>query len=230
MKRTLLLVLTFVTTLLLAMPVFAQVQNEGLANSILAARKKEATLLAQYCWNSRVEIQTDGAVQDIRIDEVALDANGQPQRTLLNDTPSQLPGGFFRRAIEENKRKKLEKFMGGLSGLLDKYALPSAGSVIAYIVQAQIAPVTTPDNKTVLQVTGTNVVVPGDTFAMTVDGATMQTTRLQITTTYEGDPVNITATFKAMKGGPNHLQYATVSVPAKDVTVMIHNFDYVPNN
>jgi hypothetical protein len=32
-----------------------------------------------------------------------------------------------------------------------------------------------------------------------------------------------------MKSGLNHLQYATVTAPAKNLTVMIHNYDYVSN-
>ena len=216
--------------IILPLLLLAQVPSETLANGVLAARKKEADLLAQYTWNSRIEVVADGKVQDVRIDQVNLGPNGVPQRTVINDTPGSLPNGFLRKRIAEKQRKQTEQYIGDLSALVDQYALPSAGKVVAYIVQAKITPVTTPDNKTVLQLNGTNVVTDGDTLAMTLNGTTMQTTSLNITTTYNGDPVTISATFKVTKGGPNHLQYATVEVPNKNITVMIHNFDYVPNN
>jgi len=230
MKRSLLLIVA-AAALLLPLTLAAQVsQNEGLANGILAARTKEAALLQQYNWNSRIEILQDDKVQDIRIDLVTCGPDGQPQRTVLNDQPGSLPGGFLRKSIEENKRKELEKYIDDLSKLLSQYTLPSAGKVVAYIVQAQVQPITTPDGKTLLQVTGSNVVVPGDTFSLTVDGQTLQTTAIQITTTYNGDPVTASATFKAMKSGPNHLQFATVTIPSKKISLMVHNYDYFPNN
>jgi hypothetical protein len=219
-----------VVALLLSLTVAAQVQNENLANGILAARKKEAALLQQYNWNCRIEILQDGKVQDLRIDLVNCGPDGQPQRSLLNDQPGKLPNGFLRKSVAENKRRDLEKYIGDLSKLVDQYTLPSAGKVIDFLAQAQVQPLTTPDGKTLLQVSGNSVVVTGDTFTMMVDGRTLQPTAIQITTLYNGDQATVSATFKAMKTGPNHLQYATVEVPDKKVTLMIHNYDYVPND
>lgn len=208
----------------------AQVQNEGLANGIINARKQVAALLQQYNWNSRTEIIKDGKVEDLRIDLVSLGADGQPQRTLLNDQQGQLPGGFLRKAIEEKKRKELEEYVSALSKLVEQYTLPSAGKVIDFIAKAQVQPVTTPDGKTILNLNGSNVVNPGDTFGMTVDGRTLHPINVQITTTFKGSAVTITANFKDMKTGPNHVQFATVSVPDKGITVNIHNYDYVSND
>src|SRR5579862_6392503 len=124
MKRSILMIIG--AALLLPLTLTAQVQNENLANAILTARKHDATLLAQYNWNCRTEILQNGSVQDIRIDLVNLGPNGQPQHSLLNDTPGQLPNGFFRKSIAENKRKDLEKYINDLSKLVDQYTLPAA--------------------------------------------------------------------------------------------------------
>jgi hypothetical protein len=228
--KTMFLVIMGLAALLLSLTVAAQVQNENLANGILAARKKEAALLQQYNWNCRTEILRDSKVQDLRIDLVTCGSDGQPQRTLLNDQPGKLPNGFLRKAVAANKRKEIEKYVSDLSKLVDQYTLPSAGKVIDFLAQAQVQPLTTPDGKTLLQVSGNNVVVAGDTFTMMVDGRTLQPTAIQITTLYNGAQATVSATFKAMKTGPNHLQYATVEVPDKKVTVMIHNYDYAPND
>jgi len=40
----------------------------------------------------------------------------------------------------------------------------------------------------------------------------------------------MTATFTTMKSGFNFAQYNTVEVPSKNITVMIHNFDFVAKN
>lgn len=217
-------------TILLPLTLVGQVQNENLANGILAARKKEATLLAFYNWNCRTEITQNGTLQDLRLDLVTCNPDGSLQRTLLNDQQGQLPNGFFRKMIAENQRKQVEKYVTDLRGLVDQYTLPSAGAVINFLASASVQPITTPSGQTMLQVVGSSVVIPGDSFIMTVDGRTLAPTSLQITTTYNGDPVTLTASFKAMRAGPNHLQFATVELPAKNVTVTIHNYDYVQND
>jgi hypothetical protein len=224
------LVIMGVVALVLPLTLIAQVPNEGLANGIVAARKKNATMLMNYNWNCRTEIDKNGNMQDMRVELVNLGPDGQPQRSLLNDQPGQLPGGFFRKRFAERQEKNTEKYVKDLSSLVDQYTLPSAGAVVSFLAGAQVQPVTTPQGTTVLQVNGTNVGSQGDTFAMTVNGSNLQPVSIQITTQYNGDPVNISATFKTMQSGLNHLQYATVTVPNRNINVNIHNYDYVSNN
>lgn len=224
-KSVLLLVLA-----LLPLTLLAQVPNEGLANGIIAARKKNAAALAGYNWNCRTEIDKDGKMQDIRIDLVNLGPDGTPQHALLNDQQGQLPGGFLRKRIAEGERKKAEKYVKELSSLVDQYTLPSAGAVINFIAGAKIQPITTAGGQSMLSLSGSGVVAPGDSFALTVNGGSLQPVSVQITTQYEGDSVSISATYRTMQSGLNHLQYATVTIPNKNISVNIHNYDYVPNN
>ena len=44
----------------------AQVANEGLANQIIAARQRNATLMKQYSWNCRTEVSENGTPKDTR--------------------------------------------------------------------------------------------------------------------------------------------------------------------
>lgn len=208
----------------------APVQNETLANRVIAARQQDAALLKQFTWNSRVEILQNGASQDIRIEQVTLGADGKPQRMLLNDTPGALPNGFFRKAGAENKRKELEQYLADLRGLSEQYTLPSAGKVLDFLARAQVQPITSPEGKTLLQATGSGVVEPGDTFTLTLDGATFKTVRVQISTMYKGSPVTMSSTFATLKCGLSFSQFCTVDLPSKQATVMIHNYDFVQND
>ncbi len=216
--------------LVLSLSSVAQVPNEGLANGIIAARQKNAALLKQFTWNCRTEMTTDGNLQDLRIELVNMNPDGTLQKTLLNDQEGVLPNGFFRHMIAENKRTQLEQYVAGLSGLVEQYTLPNPGAIVNFLSTAQIQPITTPAGKTVLQVTGNNVITPGDTFSMTIDGKSLLPLSLQITTFNNGDPVTIAGTFKAMKGGPNHLAYGVVNVASKNLPVTIHNYDYFAND
>jgi hypothetical protein len=229
MKRTMKWALG-VPAILLSLTLLGQVANEGLANGVINARKKNAALLLQYTWNCRTDIEQHGKLQDLRINLVNLGPDGKLQKTLLSDQQGALPRGLLRRAAEKNQREQHEKYLVDLAGLVDQYTLSSAGAIINFLSTAQIQPVSTPEGKTILNINGANVVVPGDSFGMTVDGRSLQPMNITLKTTYNGEPVTLSASMITTKNGLNHVQYATVSVPAKNLTIMIHNYDYVQND
>src|ERR1035438_10002336 len=123
-----LLLLTTALTILSGSPaIIAQVQNEGLANLIIAARQKNAALMKQYSWNCRSELSENGTPKDTRIDTVTWGPDGQPQHTLLNDQGNPLPRGFLRRRVAEKEREEMETYLKSLRSFLHQYTLPTAG-------------------------------------------------------------------------------------------------------
>ncbi len=120
--------------------VSAQVANEGLANQIIAARQRNATLMKQYSWNCRTEISENGTPKDTRINTVTWGPDGQPQHTVLNDQANPLPRGFFRKKVAEKEREKMEDSLKQLRTFLHQYTLPTAGAVINFISSTPIAP------------------------------------------------------------------------------------------
>jgi hypothetical protein len=205
----------------------AQVKNEGLANQIIAARQKNAAVMKQYSWNSRVEILDNGEVKDIRIDQVMYGPGGQLQQTVLNDQPSAMPHGFLRKRIAEKEKEKMEKYLKGLKSLLDEYTLPSGGKIIDFISQATI---TAPDANGMLTITGNNVVKPGDTLTMTIHAPTRQPRSMTIMTFFEQDTVNVSATFKTLANGLNYMGFGQADVPMKNLSLQVQNYDYFNQN
>jgi hypothetical protein len=205
----------------------AQVANEGLANQIIAARQKNAALLKQYSWNCRTEVSENGTPKDTRIDTVTWGPDGQPQHTLLNDQSNPLPRGFFRRRLAEKEREKMEDYLKQLRTFLHQYTLPSAGKIIDFISKT---PITPPGPGGLLQLSGGSVVVPGDTVSISIDAPTRQTRRMTVMTTFQGDDVTVTATFKTLTNGLNYPAYIQVNVPDKNLTVLIQNYDYINQN
>jgi hypothetical protein len=201
--------------------------NAAMAIQITNARKTNAALMRQYGWNSRLEVLDQGQVKDIRIDVVNYGPDGQLQRTIQNDQSAPLPFGFLRRRIAEHERKKVEDYLIGLRGLLEEYTLPTSDKVLAFM---NTATTSGPDASGLFEMTGRNVVFAGDSFSVWTDARTRQTRKVQVTTTYQGDPVSLTATFKTITGGLTHVAYAEVSVPAKQMNVQVQNFDYNRNN
>ena len=208
-------------------PAWAQVTNEALANKIVAARKANAALMHQYSWSSRLELLDNDQVKDTRIDLVSYGPNNQLQRTLVNDEHAPLPHGFLRKRIAEKEREKVHKYLSGLRTLLDQYTLPTAGKVIDFVSQAQIK---SPDANGLLEITGGSVVEPGDSFTLWVDAKAQQTRKVQISTFFDGDMVNVSASFRTLESGLTHVQYGEVDVPDKGLQLMVHNFDYNRNN
>lgn len=54
--------------------------------------------------------------------------------------------------------------------------------------------------------------------------------KVEIATKYEGATGTMTATYKTDKAGLNYVSLAQIDVPNNKVTLMIHNYDYVPND
>lgn len=213
-----------------ASAVIAQIPNVNLANSIIGARQKNNSMMVQYTWTAQTQISKDGNVKDTRIQQVSYGPNGAPQYVLLNDIGAEMPRGFFRRAIAENEKEELEKYLKGLEKLIGQYTLPSPGALVNFLSGASIVNATSVTGQPILQTTGSSVITPGDTMTITFDSATFNTRSMEMSTTFDNQPVTMSATFRTLPSGLNHMQYATVEVPGKSLVVQVHNYDYVPNN
>jgi hypothetical protein len=131
--------------------------------------------------------------------------------------------GFLMRAVAENERQEVATYLKGLQGLLEQYTLPTAGKVLDFMLQAQV---TGADAAGLVSMTGHGVVVPGDTFTVWADPRTRQTRKVQVASTFEGNVVNLNATFQTLPSRLTYVSYAEVTVPAKQITVQVQNFDF----
>jgi len=199
----------------------------NMAMRVTQARKANAALMANYSWTSRTEVIDQGQVKDLRLDAVNYGPGGQLQRTVMNDQSAPLPSGFLRRRIAEQERTKMEEYLSGLRDLLEQYTLPTAGKVQDFMNRATA---TGPDASGLFEMTGQNVVYPGDTFSIWVNPRTRHPQKIEVSTAFQGDPATLTATFKTLPSGLNHVAYAEVTVPAKQLSVQVQNFDYNRNN
>lgn len=214
-------------------PALAQPNPYAIANSavqISQARQANAALMHQYTWNSRTEIIVQGQVKDVRIDQVSYGPYGQLQRTLLNDQPASsgimlpTPIGFLRRAVANNEKQDLQQFLTGLQGLLELYTLPTTGRIYDFMSSA--VP-TGPDNNGMLQLTGYNVVEPGDSLTLMVNAWTKHVRQIQVGTTFQGQAVQLSATFATIPvSGLNYAAFAEAIVPSKQLSVQVQNYNF----
>jgi hypothetical protein len=214
--------------LFLGTPHFIMAQDQLAARAetavkITEARKANARLMHEYSWNSRTELIVDGVVKDMRLELVQYGPDGRLQRIVQNEQGASLPFGFLRRAIAENKRKEMETYLKGLRDLLDQYTLPTAGKVLDFMDKATT---TLADDGRLILMSGTSVVVPGDSLSVWTEAATRHTHKIQVDTFFQGEAVNLTATFKTLRRGLTHVDYAEVVVPGKNMSVQVQNFNY----
>jgi hypothetical protein len=194
-----------------------------MAIEIAEARKADTVLMQQYTWESRTELIEKGQVNDIRIEAVSYGPDGQLQRTLLNDQGAPLPTPFLSRIIAKKRKERLEAYLKGLRSLLDQYALPTEGKVLDFMNRATT---TKPDAKGLISMSGSNVVLAGDKLSIWIEASTRQTRKTQVNTFYGGEAVELTATFKTLTSGLNYVAFAEVTIPGKQFSVQVHNYDY----
>jgi hypothetical protein len=216
---------TFFSSLAFAQPA-PTLGTASMAVQITQARQRNAALMRTYSWNERCDISKNGTSVDLRIDVCTYLPDGQLQRTVMNDEHAPLPHGFFRKKAAESKIKDMEAYLKGLRSLLDQYTLPTAGAVLNFLTTAQTSP---PGPEGFLTTAGSNVVVPGDTLTIWTNAVTHQTARVSVNTTYAGAAVQLTASFRTLPSGLNYMNYATVDVPAKQLQLLVQNFDFVQN-
>jgi len=211
---------------------FAQSGQYAAANravQISEARRANAALMHHFVWNSRVEIIADGQVKDIRIEQVQYGPFGQLQHTLLNDQPAQgapaiLPFGFLRKAIAQQQKQQMETFLKGLKQMLQQYTLPTTGKILDFMASATPAG---PNEFGLYTLSGSNVVQPGDNLTISVDPWTRHVRRVTVSTTFQGDTVQLDATFQTLhQSGLNYCAFAEATVPAKQLSVQVQNYNY----
>jgi hypothetical protein len=78
-----------------------------------------------------------------------------------------------------------------------------------------------------LLVSGSSVVVPGDTVSLTLPATTRLTQRMTIMTFFQGNEVTVTVTFKSLANGLNYPAYTQINIPSQSETILIQNYDYI---
>jgi hypothetical protein len=194
------------------------------AVQIYQAREANAALMQQYTWNSRTEIISKGQVKDTRIDQVSYGHYGQLQRSVLNDQSAPLPLGFLRRAIAEGEKQQMEQYLAGLQAIVEQYTLSTTGNILDFISTAVVSG---PDANGLFQLTGHGIVRVGDTLMMWVDPWTKHLRRIQVNTSFQNDAVQLSATFATLPvSGLNYAAYAEATVPDKQLSVQIQNYNF----
>ena len=195
-----------------------------LVNRIIGERKSSNDLLSKYCWTSRTEILKSKEVLNIMIEKNQYGPDGKVIQKVINEQGAKMPKTFIIHQIAEEEKENMEKFLFGLRDYLKKYTLPDVNQVKKFIEAATWQVI---DSTHEFIFTGRNVEDEGDELTWWVEDLFYSTAKIEVQTIFQKEIVYFTGTFMRLKDGLNYMAYAEAYIPAKKITLQLHNYDYM---
>jgi len=191
----------------------------------MAANKQK---LAQYSWTEVETISIKGDVKDTKTYQVRM-ANGQQQKTLVNDQKASSGGGRregrLKEHVVEKKTEEFQQYGQQIGALAKQYTTPDPDRLMQAKQQGNLS--LQPGSGTVSLVIK-SFVKPNDQVTMTISEQTKAPVSIQVNS-YLNDPsdaVNINAQFAQLPDGTNHVATTTINGVAKQLTVSDQNSNY----
>lgn len=188
--------------------------------------------LRSYGWKSRTEIELDGQSQKVQLFEMRYDSDGRLQKTLVSEEDgSSKSGGPVRRRRTGKKQKKLQELQTTLTELIQSYVRPDPDAAARLFADATVWE-GSGRVEGVTRVRARNVLRQGDEISLWLDSVTRIPQKYQILTSSEGEPVKVTAEFRALQDGPFYPARITVETELKEKRLLMktENFDYLRQN
>lgn len=206
-------------------PAFPQSLNpEQVAGTI----KANAQALKAFSYQQRMQLQLKGDIKKVTISQMTYDMNGNQQKTLLSEQPSdaQPPsGGRLKQRVVARKTGEFKDMMDQIGALVKSYTELPPEQLQASLKQASFSPGDA-DMAGSVQVVMHNVIQTGDSMTIWIDRTAMLFRRAVIATSYEGNPVTTTANYAMLPTGQVYMAQAILNYPKKEVAVQIDNQNY----
>ena len=199
------------------------------------AQKQNSEALKQYTWKSRTEIKMKGESKNVKVEQVRYDIDGKRQKTEIGGSPepqSEKPkarrrggGGRAKAKIIEKKKKEFAEMMQALGKLVASYGQIPPDKMQAFVKNAQMSPGEGEQAGT-MRIQGGDVLQPGDAMTLWINPASQMMKRIEIETTLEEKPVTVVSEYQSLADGPTYQARSVVSYPAKEVELIVENYDY----
>lgn len=203
----------------------AQNPNAGqMAEAYAQNAQANGALTKQYTWQMRVSLTYKGNAEDPELYQMNWAPDGTLQKTLISAPPEQKDRHGVRKHVADKDIANFKEWADSLVELTKKYMTPTPGEMMDFYSKATMTPA--PNGGVAAVESG--FIQPGDKVTFTIDPATHKPTQFAFTTALDGDPVSGTVVYGVVPGGgPQYAQQTTVNVPAKQVTLVLENFNYV---
>lgn len=214
-------------TLFCAATAIAQTATERVQTikAILDASKQA---LHSYQWIETQSIALNGEQKSQKVSRCYYGPDGTVQKMVISQTapPKKKPG--LRGMIQEKKEAEMKDYMQQAAQLVHSYVPPDPVKLLA--AQAAGNLTVQPQPNQGVRITFANYLKQGDSIAIDVDLTNNRLQNAEVSS-YIGDSQSDAITLKAnwsvlAPAGISYVQSATLSAPAKNLTISITNSDY----
>jgi hypothetical protein len=216
-------VLALVATLSLA-------QNPKVEEKLMAIKEnmaKNKQQLAMYTWTQTETISLKGEVKDTRTYQVSM-ANGQQQKTEINDQKASSGGGRegrLKKHVVEKKTNEYKEYGQQIGQLVKQYTVPDPDRLMQAKQQGNVS---LAPGSGVISLVIKSFVKPNDQVTFTISEQTKSPVSVQVNS-YLDDPkdaVTVSAQFARLPDGTNHVTTSTVNGVSKQLTIQDQNSNY----
>ena len=195
---------------------------------VAATIKANAQALKAFSYQQRMQLRLKGETKKVTLNQMSHDINGNLQKTLVSEQPpagAQPSGGRLKRRVVAKKTGEFKEMMGEISALVKSYTELPPERLQASLKQATLSP-GQGDMAGSVQMVMRDVIQSGDSMTIWIDSTTMLFRRVLIATTYEGNPVTVTANYATLQSGHGYMAQAILNYAKKEVVVQIDNSNY----
>lgn len=190
--------------------------------------KANTQALKAFNHQQRMQLQLKRETKKVTLSQISYDINGNQQKTQLSeDPPADAPpsGGRLKQRVVARKTGELKDMMNDIAALVKSYTELPPEQLQASLKQAAFSP-GAGDMAGSVQIVMRNVIQSGDSMTIWIDRTAMLYRRAVIATTYEGNPVTLTANYAMLPTGQVYMAQAILNYPKKQVVVEIDNSNY----
>ncbi len=153
--------------------------------------------------------------------QLPFEVNEILQKTLMTSPPP-LPTGLGKR-IRDRKMQECKEWGDELTDLVKKYIAPSAGTMLDFYSKAT----SQTDASGLIQESGSGFLQPCDNVSFFIDPTNNSPKRFSFSTTLEGDAFTGIVTYGITTDGLRYAAQIQISCPAKNVTAVVQNYNYI---
>jgi len=182
--------------------------------------------LMQYSWIDKTELSLKGEVKNTKIESCQYGPDGKVQKTLLTEPPKESGKRGLRGKIVENKTGEMKDYMERAIKLIGRYVPPSPDAMQAVLDAGKTS--FSQSGPDAVQLIFKDYVLPGDSYAFTLDAASGVMRRLDVNTYLDKpeDKVTLAVEFQTLPDGVQSMAKKVLNASAKEIVVTITSSDY----
>ena len=157
------------------------------------------------------------------------DANGNLQKVQLSEEPppgsSPPSGGRLKQRVIARKTGEFKDMMSDITALVTSYTELPQQQLQASLQRATFSQ-GQGDMAGAVQIQMNNVIQQGDSLVVWIDRTALLFRRATIATSYEQNPVTVTANYAMLPSGQVYMAKAILNYPKKQLVLEIDNLNY----